>query len=50
MQNEMQEKFEDWRGKETITGKHGGIKAASLACGKFLKPIKQKKPLKINKV
>ncbi|CAA7023718.1 unnamed protein product [Microthlaspi erraticum] len=32
MQNEMQEKFEDWRGKETITGKHGGIRAASLAC------------------
>ncbi|CAH2052328.1 unnamed protein product [Thlaspi arvense] len=32
MQNEMEEKFEDWRGKEAIPGKHGGIKAASIAC------------------
>lgn len=36
MQNEMEEKFEDWRGKEAIPGKHGGIRAASIACGKFL--------------
>ncbi|CAF2128741.1 BnaA03g57790D [Brassica napus] len=32
MQNEMEEKFEDWRGKEATPGKHGGIKAASIAC------------------
>ncbi|KAL0788565.1 hypothetical protein Bca101_004811 [Brassica carinata] len=32
MQNEMEEKFEDWRGKEAIPGKHGGIRAASIAC------------------
>ncbi|KAF2577801.1 hypothetical protein F2Q68_00003454 [Brassica cretica] len=30
--NEMEEKFEDWRGKEAIPGKHGGIRAASIAC------------------
>lgn len=33
MQNEM-ENFEDWRGREAIPGKHGGIGAASIACGK----------------
>ncbi|KAL1194259.1 Protein NRT1/ PTR FAMILY 4.1 [Cardamine amara subsp. amara] len=32
MQNEMEEKFENWRGEEAISGKHGGIKAASIAC------------------
>ncbi|ESQ29450.1 hypothetical protein EUTSA_v10024047mg [Eutrema salsugineum] len=32
MENEMEEKFEDWRGKETIPGKHGGIRPASIAC------------------
>ncbi|VVA99426.1 unnamed protein product [Arabis nemorensis] len=32
MQTDMEEKFEDWRGKEAIPGKHGGIKAASIAC------------------
>ncbi|KAJ0248910.1 Protein NRT1/ PTR FAMILY 4.1 [Hirschfeldia incana] len=32
MQNEMEEKFEDWRGKEAIPGKHGGVRAASVAC------------------
>ncbi|ESQ37072.1 hypothetical protein EUTSA_v10003068mg [Eutrema salsugineum] len=28
----MEEKFEDWRGREAIPDKHGGIKAASIAC------------------
>ncbi|KAL1192089.1 Protein NRT1/ PTR FAMILY 4.2 [Cardamine amara subsp. amara] len=28
----MEEKFEDWTGRETIPGKHGGIRAASIAC------------------
>lgn len=37
MENEMEEKFEDWRGREAIPGKHGGIRAASIACGKSLK-------------
>ncbi|KAG7583330.1 Proton-dependent oligopeptide transporter family [Arabidopsis suecica] len=32
MQVEIEEKFEDWRGKEAISGKHGGIKAAFIAC------------------
>ncbi|VVA99874.1 unnamed protein product [Arabis nemorensis] len=32
MENDMEEKFEDWRGKEAIPGEHGGIKAASIAC------------------
>ncbi|CAN8244960.1 unnamed protein product [Cochlearia groenlandica] len=33
MNIEIEEKFEDWRGRETILGKHGGIRAASIACG-----------------
>ncbi|CAH2047618.1 unnamed protein product [Thlaspi arvense] len=32
MENEMEEKIEDWRGRETIPDKHGGIRAASIAC------------------
>lgn len=32
MQNEM-EKFEDWKGREAIPGRHGGIGAASIDCG-----------------
>ncbi|CAH8383660.1 unnamed protein product [Eruca vesicaria subsp. sativa] len=28
----MEEKFEDWRGEEANPGKHGGIRAASIAC------------------
>ncbi|CAA7018364.1 unnamed protein product [Microthlaspi erraticum] len=33
MENEiMEERFEDWRGRETIPGKHGGVRAASVAC------------------
>lgn len=34
MQNEMEEKFEDWKGRDAIPGKHGGFGAASIACGK----------------
>lgn len=30
----MEERFEDWRRRETIPGKHGGVRAASVACGK----------------
>lgn len=37
MENEMEDKFEDWKGKEAISGKHGGIRAASIVCGKYLK-------------
>ncbi|EOA31969.1 hypothetical protein CARUB_v10015211mg [Capsella rubella] len=32
MEIEMEEKFEDWRGKEAVSGKHGGIIAAFIAC------------------
>ncbi|KAG7626527.1 MFS transporter superfamily [Arabidopsis thaliana x Arabidopsis arenosa] len=32
MENDMEEKFEDWKGKEAIPGKHGGIRAASIVC------------------
>ncbi|CAN8258193.1 unnamed protein product [Cochlearia groenlandica] len=32
MQNEMEEKFKDWRGKEAIPDKHGGVKAAFIVC------------------
>ncbi|EOA34799.1 hypothetical protein CARUB_v10022376mg [Capsella rubella] len=32
MENEMEEKFENWRGRETIPDKHGGIRAASIIC------------------
>lgn len=49
MQSDMEEKFEDWRGKEAIPGKHGGIKAASITCGKFLKSSKNKNTLQIKK-
>ncbi|CAH8256372.1 unnamed protein product [Arabidopsis lyrata] len=32
MENEiLEEKFIDWRGRDTIPGKHGGIRAASIA-------------------
>lgn len=35
MENEiLEEKFIDWRGRDTIPGKHGGIRAASIAYGK----------------
>ncbi|KAL0863487.1 hypothetical protein Bca101_042605 [Brassica carinata] len=32
MQNEKEERFEDWKGREAIPGKHGGIGPASIAC------------------
>lgn len=34
MKNEIEERFEDWKGREAIPGKHGGIGPASIACGK----------------
>lgn len=34
MQNEKEERFEDWKGREAIPGRHGGIGPASIACGK----------------
>lgn len=49
MQVEIEEKFEDWRGKEAISGKHGGIKAAFIACGNFLK-LKKKNHLTITNI
>ena len=36
----MEEKFEDWKGGEIISKKRGGITAASIACGIFLKTQK----------
>ncbi|CAF1831349.1 hypothetical protein F2Q70_00025568 [Brassica cretica] len=32
MKNEIEERFEDWKGREAIPGKHGGIGPASIAC------------------
>ncbi|KAF8102212.1 hypothetical protein N665_0200s0006 [Sinapis alba] len=32
MQNEIEERFEDWKGRQAIPGKHGGIGPASIAC------------------
>ncbi|XP_010532920.1 PREDICTED: protein NRT1/ PTR FAMILY 4.2-like [Tarenaya hassleriana] len=32
MEDEMKERFEDWRGREAVPEKHGGIRAATIAC------------------
>ncbi|KAH0918535.1 hypothetical protein HID58_026195 [Brassica napus] len=32
MKNEIEERFEDWKGREAIPGKHGGIGPAAIAC------------------
>ncbi|CAN8258191.1 unnamed protein product [Cochlearia groenlandica] len=32
MENEIEKKFEDWKGREAIPGSHGGKGAAAIAC------------------
>lgn len=34
MKNEIEERFEDWKGREVIFGKYGGIGLVVIVCGK----------------